>query len=166
MRKYEDVKGLMYSIANRIQLDKEHPCELVHDAWISGKLHNCKNYQLSRTITNCMLRARRNRFGTKDSAKRKAEDSHVELYSAAKDGDVAFLLTDKTIEAMENKEMFDKLLNLLDFREHIAVVWSISKGQSFVEIAANWNVTKSLVSSVYAGAIKKMRESKLIRDIM
>ena len=165
MRKYDDVRGLMYSIANRIKLDSETASDLVHDAWATGRLHKCKDRQLSATITNDMLNSRKRKFGKKDSPRRAAETASISIQEAIAEDENQFAYTDKSLKTLENKEIYRKLLNILSFPEQIAISGCISKGRTFSSIGKQWNINKGRVKEAYDSALRKMRNSKLIQDI-
>ena len=163
MRKYEEVRGLMYSIANRIKLSKETASDLVHDAWVLGNIHKCLDHQLSKTITNDMLRARRKRDG--DRKKLAMNKASVSIQEALAEDENQFAYIDKSLESLENEEIYEKLLNILSFSEQIAIFAHISKGRTFSSIGKQWNVNKGRVKEAYDSALRKMRNSKLIQDI-
>ena len=157
MRKYEEVSKLMYSIAHRIKLNSENVDDMVQDAWINGSLHACKDHQLSRTIANAMLDARRLRSGRVGSERLSAGSEMVSLSN----------VTDKSLDALaycdpnhlETQDSADFFLNMLTFSEHLVVRCRIYRGKTIREIASEWNVAMGLVHKTYTRAINKMKES-------
>ena len=163
MRKYEEVSPLMYSIANRIKLDVEFADDLVHDAWLAGRLHTCKDHELSKTITNDMLNARKAIYGHVGTKKFNAHLESVSLSDAAIHI-LESLLCDSSCH-YEARDCADIFLDMLDFTEQMVVRNCIYRGQTLREIASDWGVVHSVVSDVYNKALTKMRESKLAREL-
>jgi RNA polymerase sigma factor (sigma-70 family) len=165
MRKYEEVSNLMYSIAHRIKLNTESAHDMVQDAWIKGSLHGCEDHQLSRTITNAMLDARRARSGRVGSVRLTTEVDTVSLSDISNDKLDALAYIDPS--STETTDLVDKLLENLDFTEHLVVRCRIYSGMTYLKIAEEWGMSsQSTVLNVFNRAITKMKESKLARELV
>ena len=163
MRRYDDIFNLMYSVAHRIKLDSESVDDMVHDAWMAGRLHTCEDHELTRTITNDMLNARKARSGCVGSQKLTAASETVSLSDITDASLNALTYTDPNHH--EDQECADFFLNSLDFTEQMVVRCCIYRGQTLRKIASDWGVVHSVVSDVYYKAINKMRESRLAREL-
>jgi len=165
MREYKDVKDLMFSIANRIKLRTEDAGDLVNDAWVSGRLHDCPDIGLSRAITQDMLDARRTRDGQKGRAKYLTNLGNQQLEEAVTKGDNDFSYEDKGLLELENKELANKLLFSLDKMSQTVISARISKDKSFISIGKELDMHPKQVERIYHKAIAQMQDSKLIKDL-
>jgi RNA polymerase sigma factor (sigma-70 family) len=165
MRDYKDVKGLMFSIANRIKLNKEEAEDLVNDAWAAGNLHKCKESELSKTITNDMLMARRRSFGKKGQPKYEANKGMKDIKDVISQGDHDFSCEDKGLLELENKELVNKLLKSLDATGQTVISFRICKDKTFSEIGEELGISKQAAKRIFDKAMAKLRDSKLIKDL-
>jgi RNA polymerase sigma factor (sigma-70 family) len=165
MRQYKDVKKLMFSIANRIKLRTEDAGDLVNDAWVGGRLHNCPDKGLSRAITQDMLDARRVRDGEKGGPKLAMNMGLQNLENLDGHNNGKFSFEDKGLLELENKELVNKLLKSLDETGQMVFSGHISKGRTFSELGKDLGISKQAAKRIFDKAMAKLKDSKLIKDL-
>jgi len=165
MRNWEDVSKVAYKAAHRAVVTGFEVDDLVGEAYATMRWQKCEDHDLYKTLKNDMVNAINKQIGQKTSPKRDSELESVSIDEAYNDDPTQFSYEDKGLLELENKEIEKKLLNLLNSTEKKVISYCIYKERTLEYIADKLNMSVGNVHRIKENALKKMRESKFIKDL-